>query len=54
MIDQPLVTFLDRKCRAAVEKFRVWDRGKLAAWATTSLTLVDKNEQEAETREPEM
>jgi len=40
-IDQPFVTYLDRRCRTAVEKFRVWDRSNLAAWATTRLTLMD-------------
>jgi len=41
LIDQSFVTYLDRKCRAAVEKFRVWERSNLAAWATTRLTLMD-------------
>lgn len=41
LIDQSFVMYLDRKCQAAVEKFRVWERSNLAAWATTRLTLMD-------------
>lgn len=41
LIDQSFVAYFDGKCRAAVEKFRVWDRSNLAAWATTRLTLTD-------------
>lgn len=45
LIDQSFVTYLDRKCRSAVEKFRVWDRSNLAAWATSRLTLMDHVQQ---------
>jgi hypothetical protein len=45
LIDQPFVAYLDKKCRSAVEKFRVWDRSNLAAWATSRLTLMDRVQQ---------
>jgi len=45
LIDQSFVAYLDKKCRSAVEKFRVWDRSNLAAWATSRLTLMDRVQQ---------